>query len=76
MAEPAKNLEREALSLAENERADLARVFLLSLGDWHDQATELEWAEEAERRYEEIRAGSVQAVPSHRVFEEARARLK
>lgn len=76
MAEALKNLETEALKLAEKDRANLARVLLLSLGDSDDQANELEWAHEAERRYEELKAGRAEAISSERVFEEARARLK
>jgi len=76
MAEAVKNLEMEALKLAEKDRANLARVLLLSLGDSDDRANEVEWAEEAERRCEEIKAGRVEAVASEQVFEEARARLK
>ena len=34
------------------------------------------WGEEADRRYQELRAGLVRAIPSEEVFEEARARLK
>lgn len=76
MADPVKTLEAEALKLAEKDRAELARVLLLSLEDAQDQDTELAWAEEAERRYQELKAGTVSAIPSERVLEEARARLK
>jgi len=71
-----ENLELEALKLPEKERAHLARVLLLSLDDSHDHDDEIAWAEEAERRYQELKAGTVQAVPSEVVFEQARARLR
>lgn len=76
MADPVKNLEAEALRLGEKDRAELARVLLLSLDDSEEQATELEWAEEAERRYQEIKSGAVRAIPSEEVIQEARSRLK
>jgi putative addiction module component (TIGR02574 family) len=73
---PVRALEVEVLKLADKERAELARVLLLSLDEAEDQDTEREWAEEAERRYQELKAGRVQAIPSQQVFEEARARLR
>jgi putative addiction module component (TIGR02574 family) len=76
MADAVKILKTEALKLGEKDRTELARVLLLSLGDSEDQESELAWAEEAERRYQELKAGAVSAIPSERVFEEARARLK
>ena len=76
MAEPVRALEAKALELAEKDRAELARVLLLSLGDSDAQETEVVWAQEAERRYEELRVGAVRAIPSHEVLEEARSRLK
>lgn len=76
MADPVRTLEAEALKLAEKDRAELARVLLLSLEDVEDEDTELAWAEEAERRYQELKAEAVRAIPSERVLAEARARLK
>lgn len=76
MPDAVKNLEAEALKLSEKDRAELVRVLLLSLEDSEDQGNELMWAEEAERRYQELKAGAVQAIPSEKVFEEARSRLK
>lgn len=76
MATPVKDLEVEALKLSEKDRAELARVLLLSLEDVGDEGNELAWAEEAERRYQEIKAGAVELIPSEDVFEQARSRLK
>ena len=76
MGDLVKTLEAEALKLAKKDHAELARVLLLSLEDSADQEIELTWAEQAERRYQELRAGSVPAIRSERVLEEARARLK
>lgn len=71
-----KTVEAEALMLPEKDRAELARVLLLSLGGAEEQDAEAVWAEEAQRRYEELKVGAVEAIPSERVFEEARSRLK
>lgn len=38
--------------------------------------TSCAWAEEAERRYQELQRGEVTAQDSEEVFREARARLK
>jgi putative addiction module component (TIGR02574 family) len=75
MAEPIRKLEAEALKLSNQERAELARVLLLSLDEVEDEADEAAWAEEAERRYRELRSGAVEAIPSDQVLAEARARL-
>jgi hypothetical protein len=53
-----KNMEAEALSLPE-------------VGE---PGAEAAWAKEAERRFEELESGAVEAIPSERVFEEARSR--
>lgn len=77
MADPVRTLEAEALKLDEKDRAELARILLLSLyDDSEDQDTALAWGEEAERRYQELKSGAVQAIPSDEVLQEARARLR
>lgn len=76
MVEAVKNVQTVALKLPERDRAELARVLLLSLGEAEEQDTELAWAEEAERRYQELKAGAVQPIPSERVLEEARSRRR
>lgn len=76
MADTVKSLEVQALKLPEQDRAELVRVLLLSLEDSEDHDSELAWAEEAERRYRELKTGAVRAIPSETVFEQARSRLK
>jgi putative addiction module component (TIGR02574 family) len=74
-----KKIEVEALELPVKARAELARILLLSLDehDEHmDEDIEQVWAEEAERRYEEIRAGKVSTIPSEQVFQEVRSRRR
>jgi putative addiction module component (TIGR02574 family) len=67
-----QNLEAEVLKLPSHERARLAEVLIASL-DEEDEILEA-WADEAERRYEELRSGAVKAIPAEEVFARARAR--
>ncbi len=76
MPDALKTLEADVLKLAEKDRAELARVLLLSLEPSEDQDVELVWAEEAERRYQELQSGASRAIPSAEVMLEARSRLK
>lgn len=71
-----EDLEAAALQLPEQGRARLARTLLSSLSEPGDDETEQIWAEEAERRYQEIRSGDVEVQDSDEVFREARARRK
>jgi hypothetical protein len=73
-----QELEAKALGLEEKERAELARILLLSLDPTEPEDPEIErqWAEEAERRYQEILQGVVEPIDSDEVFREARARLR
>ena len=61
-------IEAEALLLSSQERAHLAEVLIASLDE--DLALDQAWAAEAERRYEEIRSGRVQAIPAEQVMAE------
>ena len=76
MADLLKSLEADVLKLEEKDRAKLARILLLSLEPSEDQDVELVWAEEAERRYQELQSGASRAIPSAEVMLEARSRLK
>lgn len=71
-----EDLEAAALQLPEEGRARLAQTLLSSLSDPGEDETEQIWAEEAERRYQEICRGDVEAQDSDEVFREARARRK
>ena len=66
-----EELAAQALRLSHSERAHLAQQLLDSL----DEESEVEraWAEEAERRYEELRSENVEAVPADQAFAEARS---
>jgi putative addiction module component (TIGR02574 family) len=69
-----QEIEAEALRLPSHERARLAEVLIASL-DAEDEITQA-WADEAERRYEELRTGAVEAVSAEEVFARIRARLR
>lgn len=63
-----------ALKLSDRERARLAELLIASL-DEQDDVGEA-WADEAERRFDELRSGAVQAVPAEEVFARIRSRLR
>ena len=67
-----QELEAHVLRLSRHERARLAQKLIASLDE--EDEIEVAWTEEAKRRYEELRSGSVEALPAEQVFAEARAR--
>jgi putative addiction module component (TIGR02574 family) len=60
------DIEAEVLKLPSHERARLAEVLIASLDD-EDEIAQA-WIDTAERRYEELRAGAVKAIPAEEVF--------
>jgi putative addiction module component (TIGR02574 family) len=76
MGSPARQLESKALKLPVRERARLAERLLSSLDDQTDPDAEKLWVEEAERRLEELRSGTVTSRPAESVFRKARSRLR
>jgi putative addiction module component (TIGR02574 family) len=60
---------RKAMSLDVHDRATLAERLLASLEDLSEEEAERLWAEEAQRRLEEYRAGRAKAVPAEAVHE-------
>ena len=75
MADIAKVLE-DALSLDVQERAALAERLLASLDDLDPEEADRLWAEEAERRLVELRAGRAKAVPAEEVHKKAEQILR
>jgi putative addiction module component (TIGR02574 family) len=75
MALPLEEVEREALVLPLRDRALLLEHLLASLDEGEDADAEEVWLAEAERRYQEYRAGRMKSVPAEDVFAEAEARL-
>ena len=70
-----EQLDSAALALSEPERARLAKRLLSSLQPHGDAALEQVWAEEAERRHEEMLRTGDEGVPAEEVFAELRALL-
>jgi putative addiction module component (TIGR02574 family) len=61
-------IEQEALNLPEKERALLAERLLCSLGDEAADLNKERWMQEADRRYDEYKAGRMTARPAGDVF--------
>lgn len=69
-----QEIEAAVLKLPSHERARLAEMLIASLDEEDEIATA--WADEAERRYEELRSGAVEAVPAEEVLARVRSRLR
>jgi len=76
MSKDLKDIAAEALELPLTARAELARQLLDSLDDLTEEENDQLWAQEAERRYAEYKAGNIEAVPADEVFARLRARRK
>lgn len=69
-------IEAEALSLPETERAELAQKLLLSLDDPSEGEIAANWLEEAQRRAKELDEGIVQPISADEVRRKAQALLR
>ena len=67
-----EQLEREALKLPASARAELTEKLIESLHVTEDAAHRREWAEESQRRLEDVRMGRVETIPGEQVFAEIR----
>jgi putative addiction module component (TIGR02574 family) len=76
MARKIKDIASEALELPITARAELAKQLLDSLDNVSEEENEKLWAQEAERRYSEYKAGNIKAVPAEEVFARLRSRRK
>jgi putative addiction module component (TIGR02574 family) len=64
MTPDAERILRDALSLPDDARMDLAEALLASVEDEPtDEGADAAWSDEAKRRLEEVRSGAVRAVP-------------
>ncbi len=61
----------DALQLSIEERAQLAARLLLSLDESSESEVERLWLEEAERRLNEFREGTIRGIPADEVFRRA-----
>ncbi len=71
----ADEIEAEALKLSPDARARLAERLLRSLEGLSDEENEALWIQEAQRRNQEMDAGSTVGRPAEEVFRDARSRL-
>lgn len=71
-----KEIEKSALELNEQDRAELAKRLLISLEDTVDQEIEQAWIDEINRRKKQVKSGEVETIPSEKVLAEAREILK
>jgi len=76
MASPARQIESKALMLSPRERARLAERLILSLDDEVEPDAEAAWAQESERRLDELRSGKMKGRSAASVFRKARASLR
>jgi putative addiction module component (TIGR02574 family) len=68
-------LSRKARALSPEERIRLAEELLSSVQD-SDEEIEAAWAQEIERRLEEVESGTAKLIPAEEVFAEIRRLLK
>ena len=76
MARPLREIQNEALSLPQRDRAALAEHLLATLDPGEDIDAEEAWLAEAERRYQEYRTGRLQAKPAADALRDARRDLR
>ncbi len=74
MTSKVKQLEKEALKLSKKERAVLAEHLIVSLEEEED--FEQAWFGEAERRYQNYKAGKTKAMPAEIVFRNMERKLR
>jgi putative addiction module component (TIGR02574 family) len=71
-----KDLFDEAITLPENDRAELAALLIATLDGERDEGVEKAWEEEIERRIRELDAGEMKTIPWEEVRAELAARKK
>jgi putative addiction module component (TIGR02574 family) len=76
MAETLKDLESAVLQLPSDARARLAERLLASLDDEFEAEAEQLWLAEAERRLDELEAGTAVGVPADQVLADARSKVR
>jgi len=76
MARPVSEIYTEIQQLSGPEKDELLRTLIAELDGPPDPGVDKAWLEEAQRRYREIQAAEVEAVPGELVFERLRARLR
>jgi putative addiction module component (TIGR02574 family) len=75
MGNQAEHILETALNLPLNERAQIAATLLQSLDQPSDAETEKAWADEIQRRIQEIDDGRVTLIPWDQVMRSMRSRV-
>ena len=75
MSELAEKLAQQALGLPVEDRAEIVRFLIDSLGESRDPAVEAAWAAEIGLRVERV-TGKADLRPAHEVLEEIRDKYK
>lgn len=74
MAVTVEQIQHDALTLPETERASLAHALLRSLEPIADEGVKEAWDAEIARRLERVRQGMAHGRPADEVFRDLRAR--
>jgi putative addiction module component (TIGR02574 family) len=69
-------LAQDALTLSDQERAELAHKLLISLGGVPDEGAEEAWDQEIAKRVQKIRDGTAKGRPADQVFRDIKTRSK
>ena len=75
MAMTLEALKREIVELAAPDKAEILRLLVSELSE-ADKDVEEAWLREAQRRHQELRKGSIKAIPANLVFEKGRDRIR
>ncbi len=75
MARAIDDIENEIRALSADDRMQLLRDLIADLDGAMDENVEKAWLKEVERRYKELKEGTVEPVPAEEVFAQARMRL-
>lgn len=76
MAKTINEIEREISALAASEKEEILRHLISELDGSVEEGVEAAWRIEAERRYKELKDGTVESVPGDVVMAKAKERLK
>ncbi len=71
-----EKIEREAMSLSREDRERLAQDLIAGLENSPHSEIEQAWIDEAERRYDDWKAGRTKAVPAEDAIAEMRGKLQ
>ncbi len=71
-----EDVENQVAQLTEDDRARLVEQLIRSLDSGEDVDAENAWLDEAEKRYQEYRAGKLTSKAADAVFEDVLSKLK